>query len=279
MSMMPRSHREGMTIVELLVAMVVAAVILQAGVSLFIGQSQLVGETESQRSARYISRTGADVFMADLRRVETGLGVVSASASKVDLLVPFALGIVCTSTSAATTLSLLPTDSVRLAGATTDGFAAYARRSSSGAYAGYKAVTDFKPGSASDCTGASVTVFEAQYARLVEPGLGSVAAGTPALLYDRISYEFKDEGDGLFLFRTVNGEPEEALVGPFDPDNTAFRFYAAGSATSSASPPGNLQDVRGLELVLQGLGTRPEEATGEVSKAPLTTSVFFKNTP
>lgn len=271
-----RSTREGMTLIELLIAMVIAAVILQAALGFFMGQSRLVGENESRRSARDISRTAVHVFMADLRRVETQNGVQSASASAVEVLVPFALGIVCESSPGAMTVSLLPTDSVRLADADDDGFAGYALRNTSGAYVGFTAASGLGTGAQADCVDAEIAVFGAQYVRAIEPGTGGASVGMQALLYDRIEYEFQSEDEGLFLYRTVNGGTAEQLVGPFDPDETRFRFFSGPGAATDA-PPANLQNLSGLELVLQGLGNRPEAGSGEYATAPLTTSVFFKN--
>lgn len=271
--------RDGMTLIELLVAMVVTAIILQGAVSFFTGQSRLVGENESRRSARDASRSAMNVFMADLRRVETGNGVLAASASVVDVRVPFALGIVCASSGAGTTVSLLPTDSVRLADAVSGGVAGYALRNTAGAWVGFTSGATVGTGSAATCTAAGVTVFDAKYVRTVAPAAGILPAGTQMLFYDRIRYEFVSEAQGLVLYRSINGGTAEELVGPFDPAETRFRFFRDGDSEADDAPPGTLTDIRGLEIVLHGRGDRPRAGTTTVSTAPFTASVFFKNRP
>ena len=274
-----------MSLAELLVAMLVGAVILQGALGFFISQSRLVGENESRRTARTAARSAMNVFMADLRRVETGNGIISASGSAVEVRVPFALGIVCSSSTgllgvlgASTTLSLLPTDSVRLSGALDDGLAGFATRNGSGTYAGFTAATDLVPGDPDDCTSNGVAVFNSRYVVQPKPDLGA-PVGSQVLLYDRIRYEFDASDGGLVLTRTVNDGVEEELVGPFDAEDTRFRFYAAGSAVASDAPPATLGDIRGLEIVLIGQGDRPRPGSTTRAKAPLTASVFFKNRP
>jgi type II secretory pathway pseudopilin PulG len=271
-----------MTLIEVLIAMVVAVILLQVTMAFFIGQSRLVGENESRRSSRDVTRTAMNVFMTDLRRVETGNGVVDASGSAIDLRVPFAIGVVCGND----VISVLPTDAVRLQAATVTGFG-YAVRANTAATGGYGAVADAPAAQATvvdkaECNPLTVAVPEHGLA-LEIPGVDATSGAAPGaliMMYERISYRFAEEDGQRFLERSINGASWERLVGPFDATDTAFRFYYSNDTESTDNEPNTLlerQSIRGIELVLVGVGDRPRPGSTEPAHAPLTTAVFFKN--
>ena len=260
----------------MLIGMVLAALILQGAVSFFIGQSRLVGESESRRGAREAARSAMHVFLADLRRVEATGGVAAASGSSVTLNVPYAMGLVCASTVLNTTISLMPSDSVVLANAR---FAGYAWRDwSAGTYT-YPALATISGGVTSACTNTGVRLFPGGGARTLTPTAGvGIRPGTPIFLYQRVTYDFEPDGVGSRLVRTVGAGDPEVVVERFEAASR-FRFFEEGSADAVDDPPADLGTIRGLEIVLEGLGDRPRPGSGTVATAPLTLAVFFKNRP
>lgn len=266
----------GMTLIELMVSMVVAAVILGALVTLFIGQSRLFGEQESQRTAREAVRSAVHVLTSDLRRIEASGGVEAASAESITIRTPFAMGLVCSSSAANTTVSLLPPDSASYANAEISGFAWRA----GGTYS-YVPATTLDAGTASLCTGALITTLAGGRVVRISPGAGAgVPAGTPAMLYERVRYDFRGGASGFTLVRTIiTPGAEEALVESFDGAGTRFRYFAGADDEAEDDPPSDLSDIRGVELVLEGLGDRPRAGSNTIATAPVTATVFFRNRP
>lgn len=266
-----------MTLVEMLVGLVVSGIMLGALVGLFINQSQLTGDRASRRVARDVVRSGSQILSADIRRLESSGGVEAASADSVTLRVPLAIGLVCGSSgggSPSTTVSLLPTDSVRYATAAVSGFA---WRSQAGAYT-YMPTTGLGSGTASTCSSASVSTLSGGRVVELTAGSGAIPAGAPALLYERIRYAFTDTGSGVALVRTlVESGDREVLVTNFSDGGTRFRFFVGSSGTAQDAPPADLSDLTGLELVLEGQGDRPRVSDGAVATVPLTVPVYFKN--
>jgi hypothetical protein len=115
---------------------------------------------------------------------------------------------------------------------------------------------------------------------VVTPGVATgPTAGTPVFLFQRIRYQFATSTlmpGRLALLRTlVTPNTTEELVAPFD-STAGFRFYTAGSATSTSTVPAPLSDIVGFDLQLVGLNDRAPSSTA-ADQAPLTTAVFFQN--
>lgn len=270
-------RRHGMTLVEMLIGLVVGGIMLGALVGLFINQSQLTGDQASRRAARDVVRSASRILSSDIRRLESLGGVEHASPDSVTLRVPFAAGLVCASSgggSPSTTLSLLPTDSVRYATAEVSGLA---WRSQAGDYS-YVPTTGVAAGAASTCSSASISTLSGGRVVDLSAGSGAIPEGAPAFVYERIRYAFTDTGSGLSLVRTlVESGDEEVLVTNFGDAGTRFRFFVGASTSAQDAPPSDLGDLTGLELVLEGRGDRPRVSDGTVATESSTVPVFFKN--
>jgi Tfp pilus assembly protein PilW len=276
--MKPRrlGNESGVTLVELLVGLVVASIIMVGLLRMFIGESRLFGQWESQRTARDVARGASQVLSADLRRLEATGGVEAASASSITLRVPFSMGLVCASSAGSTTASLLPADSVMRTDAAPSG---QAWRTPTGySYAG---LTSVAAGAAATCTAANITTVTGGRVVAITPGAGAgVTAGTPLFLYQRVVYEFGSAASGTALTRRqLSGAGgEEFLVETLVTSGTRFRFFVGTSDVAQDSPPADLTTLRGFELVLEGQGeyARPGEA---LPSAELSQPVFFRNAP
>ena len=270
--------RRGFTLVELLIGMIVAGIVGVALLRLIVGQSQFFQTQDAIREARSASRASLNLILSDLRMVEADGGVASASATQITVLVPYAFGVVCTSSAATTVVSLLPTDSVMYAG---PGFSGYAWRTASSSTYSYVegGITIGKP-VAGICAAESITTLAAGSEISLSPGAVGASPGDPIFLFRRTQYSFGDSKAipgriGLWRTFTTTGTTEE-LVAPFQ--NTAkFQFYVLNADTSQAAVPPILSNVRGIELLLNTASTSSISGRPSPLNFDLTTAVFFKN--
>jgi hypothetical protein len=118
-------------------------------------------------------------------------------------------------------------------------------------------------------------------AGLVAPPVGP-EVGSIIFLYRRVRYEFKASvaiPGRTALWRTtldIGGSTEE-LAAPFA--NTArVNFYVLDNPTPQAVVP-PLGNIRGLELVLDGMSEQTPGGSTAPKTSNVRTSVFFENRP
>jgi prepilin-type N-terminal cleavage/methylation domain-containing protein len=292
--------RRGFTLVELLLSLIVTAIIGAALIRMVLGQARFMDQQEAWRAARSVSRSGINRLMSDLRAVEATGGVEAAAAGGQDITirVPYAFGILCRTNAALTTVSLLPVDPTMFAEL---GYSGFAWRNAAGTYT-YVAGTALPviPGTVADCTGALPAGFGittlasingspagqvvnlAHAAALPAAVPNGALVGSVVFMYRRIRYEFKNSvilPGRIGLWRTVvaTGATEE-LAAPFA--NTArFNFYRLNNTAPQMAVPAQLQEVRGLELVLDGMSEQTPNGSAAPKTANVRTSVFFENRP
>ncbi len=293
--------RRGFTLIELMVSLIVATIVGGALVRMTLAQARFMDQQEAWRSARSVSRSGINRLVSDLRNVEAVGGVEAAVAGGQDftIRVPYAFGVLCRVNANVTTVSLLPVDSAMYNGPGYSGFAW--RKNTTGAYT-YVAGTALPvlPGTVIDCTGALPVGFGittvasingspagqvvnlTSAAGLLAPPAGP-DVGSIVFLYRQVRYQFKNSVSvpgRTALWRTtlgIGGTTEE-LAAPFA--NTArVNFYVLNTATAQAAVPALLSDIRGLELVLDGMSERTPGGSTAPKTANVTTSVFFQNRP
>ena len=267
----------GFTLIELIIAIAMFGIVATALTRLMIVQSQFVSEQDAGRFARSASRGALNVFISDLRMVEVSGGMVAAAAQDITVRVPYAFGVICGTSGANTTISLLPTDSVTMANAAFSGFAWR------GSNAGYNYVEGGAslPGSSTpgSCTAASLTTLPDGQIVNVQPTINA-PAGTPIFLFQRVRYEFKasDVMPGrIGLWRTlVQTGASDEIVAPFDAA-TRFRFFVLNAGSAQDAVPAAITDIRGLQLVLQGASEQAPQGSAQPETFALTAAVFFKN--
>ena len=188
--------RRGVTMIELLIAMVIAAVLGAATLSLMMSQGRFAERAEGQRAGRRVGRSAINALSNDLRMVDPDWGVEAASATSITVKVPYALGIVCASTTSLQTVALLPVDSVAL---NLPGYSGYASRNSGGVYSTYSGGTVTEIAFPAACTTANVVPITApasapnqktRVVTMVTTGATVLTAGTPVMLYRRTQFYF-----------------------------------------------------------------------------------------
>ena len=282
--------RRGFTLIELLVGLVVASLVGTALLSIVLAETKAFGKRDAWRNARSVSRQSLNFLSSELTMVETTGGIEAAATNgrSLTVRVPYALGLMCSSTGSSTTVSLLPSDSTL---SYAPGFSGFAYRN--GPVYNYvtTGATLANSGTAGNCTAAAVGVttlgapgaVAANAGRLVTLG-GTIspvpARGTPFLLFRRITYEFKASvavPGRIGLWRTVlaTGATQE-LAAPFD-TTSMFRFYVLNADSAQTAVPGSLSTIRGLELQLDGESETIARGDTEPRTFRNTITIFFKN--
>jgi prepilin-type N-terminal cleavage/methylation domain-containing protein len=286
--------RRGFTLIELLISLIVASIIGTALVRMVLSQARFMDQQEAWREARGVSRGGLNRLLSDLRSVEAAGGLVAAAAGGQDftIRVPYAFGVLCGIAANVYTVSLLPVDATTFA---EGGFTGFAIRSNTTGTYGYHLSNVLNlAGTTAFCLNAlydsihTVPAFNGSPAgRVVNitRTAGSIvpapSRGSVVYLYRNVRYEFKASvavPGRTGLWRTlVTPNTTEELVAPFDA-TARVNFYNLNATPAQAAVP-TLTDVRGLELVLNGMSERTPSGSAAPKTANITTSVFFENRP
>lgn len=269
-------RRSGVSLVELLVAMTLLGIVGLSILRTFTSQARLADLQVKRLDARAVSRAPVNLFMSEARMVETGNGVVAATASSVTLRIPVVMGLVCGTSGAATVLSLMPVDSAVLASASVSG---HAYRQASGVYSYTEAATAVSSYSGQACNNESITTVAGGTMVAVTPQMAAAEIGTVAFLYQRVRYDFATSTaitGRVGLWRTLeqSGATEE-LAAPFDAASR-FRYYRADQDTVDTGVPA-LAAIRGIRLELVGASERNRFGKVTPEKSQLQTAVFFMN--
>ena len=292
--------RRGFTLVELLLSLIVTAVVGAALVRMVLGQARFMDQQEAWRGARAVARGGVNRLASDLRMVEATNGVSAAVAGGQDFTVrvPYAFGVICLAAGNTLTLSMLPVDSAMY---NAPGHSGFAVRADDGTYAYYTStVLDGIPANIGNgnCTGVAapdkpITTLASMNGSPAGNTITvtATAAFNPAVkkgqivfLYRRIRYQFKNSvalAGRTGLFRApvdAVGGPEEEIATPFAA-TARVNFYVLNNAVAQAAVPGTLGDIRGFELVLDGMSERAPQGSATYKTANVRTSVFFENRP
>jgi hypothetical protein len=242
----------------------------------FTSQARMVDLQTRRLDARAVSRASVNFFMSEARMVETGSGVVAASASSVTLRIPVVMGMVCGTSGAATVLSLMPVDSVMMASAAISG---HAYRQGSGVYSYTEGTTAVSSYGGSACDDESITTVAGGTMVAVTPQMAGAEVGTVAFLYQRVRYDFAASTEltgrvGLWRTLEKSGASEE-LAAPFDAASQ-FRFYRTDQDTVDTGVP-TLSQIRGIRLELVGASERTRFGKNTPETSRLQTAVFFMN--
>jgi len=267
----------GHTMIELVVAMVVMGVVGAAIVRLIVSESRGFAAQDAAQEARKVARAAVNLLTSELRMVEVTGGVTAASATSITVRIPYAIGIVCNSS----TISTMPVDSLMFAQAT---FSGYAWRDTLGVYT-YVAGGSAGAGSAGNCTGQSITTLAGGKVVSLSNALPAGAlVGNPVMLYQTITYYFGNSAlisGRTGLFRQVGGglssTAAEEIAAPFDATTSLFKFFVLNVDTAQSAVPGTLANIRGIELDLTGASRYTPRGRTTPKTVPTTTAVFFQN--
>ena len=271
-----------MSIAELLIGMVILAIVGMGLTRVMASQARYFDHQKTGNLARAVSRGPLNRVVSDLRMVEAGGGVISASPSAVEMRVPYAMGVVCGPgpTNTYTHISLLPVDSAMYSA---PGYSGYAWRGGDGVYHYVADNTTKEVGIVTVCDNFGIKSLLSEGARVIRimPKLDSAATyGTPVFLFRDVRYSFGASTTvpgtiGLFRTRMEDNVTEE-LSAPYDV-TAKFKFFVGTSMTAQDNPPVDLSTIRGLEMHMTGMSERTPTGESQKKRAPFVTAVFFKN--
>jgi prepilin-type N-terminal cleavage/methylation domain-containing protein len=287
--------RRGFTLVEIVITLTILGIVGAGLVKLILVQARFSESQMALRNARTVSRNAMNIMLTDLRMVQDKGGLLAASPESVTVRIPLAFGLVCTT--GAPTISLLPVDSAMSAMAVYAGYAV--RDSVSGEYsytptASPTPVNNLTPITVTPnpCTmaGISPATYGTRTSRIVsltDVPSGTSNVGWPAFIYQVVTYKFAASSafpgaNRRGLWRLVKSNNPAApvtdeIIAPFDSATAKFRFYVLNADVAQDAVPANLNDVRGVELVLAGSSNQPLSAGAQTKQATMVTGVFFKN--
>jgi prepilin-type N-terminal cleavage/methylation domain-containing protein len=302
MTMSPlRRARRGFTIVEIITALTIVAILGIAMTKLVIGQARSFQLDNGSRKARAAARSAMNILITDLRMTQDNGGVTGLDATnnrRIDVRVPLVFGVVCEVNSNNVVLSLVPADSFQVANSK---YAGFAIRQTSGIYANSVASSSdtIQATGSGRCHGGGVSRYADTITSNGRAGTVMLAGGVPpagtlvgdlAFVYQTVTYEFKTSlmyPGGLGLYRTLRGRANqdtrsEELLAPFM-TGSRFSYYtipfqSLDRPTLTAPTAANYNTVRGFQITLAAQA--PDTAVGRTTPktATTTTAVFFKNT-
>jgi hypothetical protein len=283
---MRRTDRRGVTLVELLIGTVLAAILGASLLQIFVTQSRFNDRVEQGRNARSVARTAVNYLGAELRMTDAHDGVMLAEPRRLRIREPYAMGLVCQASSTQITAAFMPVDSTLYSMGYT-GFAV--RNALDGQYSYFLNNTPPVAGTASICTSApaNITLMPGAVVLRVQGSITPVpAVATPVTLVRYIEYAFEASSavpgrQGLWRkLLDQSGNPitaqVEELVAPFD-STARFRFFILNNRIPSDTVPTALADLRGIEIQLSGESERTVRGSSAPEQANLVTSVFFLN--
>ena len=287
---MARFDRRGVTLVELMIGMVLAAILGASLLRITVTQSRFNDRVEAGRSARSVARTAVNYLSSELRMMDAHDGVVLANANQLRLRVPFAVGLVCTANASTVTGLFMPVDNTLYAMGY-NGFGV--RGAMDGQYTYYmkSGAANSVPaaGASGNCTGSPGNMTVPTGATVLQLTTGGTIApvpvvSTPVTLYRLVEFSFENSTvvpgrRGLYrrlLDNAGNTLSAEELVAPFD-STARFRFYIQNNRIPSDTVPTALADMRGIEVRLAGESERTVRGQTTPEQANLVTSIFFLN--
>jgi prepilin-type N-terminal cleavage/methylation domain-containing protein len=270
---MMRSDRRGLSLVELLIAVVLLGIVGAGITRMLQSQMRYFSRTTNAQEARSVSRNALNLLRSELRMVEP-LGIVAASADSLTVRLPYATGLNCS----LSTGTFAAIDSLTQATAV---FAGYAWKDtiSSSTYNYVASATAPAAGLPASCTTVGLAVIPGGRELILSAAIPTVVVGAPLLLYQTVTYKIAASSivpGRTALWRRVTGGANEEIAVPFDP-TTRFRFYTIGGTTAADAVPSPVTTMSGVELVLVGESERPSPGTNAPEEQATRVAVFFRN--
>ena len=294
--------RRAFTIVEIITALTIIAIIGLAMTKLILGQTRSFQYDNGARRARAAARSAMNILITDLRMVQDSTGgVIAVDGTNnrfVTVRVPTVFGFVCAIDAGDVVVSLVATDSFQLASSKYGGYAIRDSLTGEYRYVAASSADSMRATGNGRCRAGGVGITAD--AAVVAGNTGGVyvlSPGPPALTgvgsvvftWQQVKYEFKTSviyPGRLGLFRTISGlggtdVTTDELIAPFSP-TARFSYYTKFPYTTNDVPtttaPALLGNIRGFQIYLpaESSDTMPTRNTPQSANA--TTAVFFKNT-
>ena len=177
----------GFTLVELLVAVVVMAILGTALTRMLISDSRFVSRQDAMISARHAARAAMNTMAVELRMVSDS-GLLAASPDSITARLPYAFGMTCQPLGPSLIASLVPPDSLTYASAVPDGMALRA----AGTYTVIEGINASSSSQSDKCTADSIRAIPGGMYIMIS-NLGASPTPPPGqlfYLYQTVTYRF-----------------------------------------------------------------------------------------
>jgi prepilin-type N-terminal cleavage/methylation domain-containing protein len=289
----PTRTRRGFSLVEIITALTILAIIGVAMTRLMLSQTRGYQYDNGARRSRTAARSAMNIMTTDLRMTQDNGGVTYLDATnnrRVDVRVPIGFGVVCTVGASTVVMALAPVDSFQYSSMKFGGYAI--RNATTGIYS-YVAGGTISSAGSGQCHGGpavyadTVTMGGRQGAVVQVTGAvpAGTVAGSMAMIWQTVRYSFdtsKVFSNRAGLFRIVTGSTTadtNELIAPFS-WTARFKYYTTMNPkdTAKSTTPTDYNTVRGLQIYLAAEASDTVQGRTGPKKSPLTTAVFFKNT-
>ena len=287
--------RRGFSLVEIITALTILAIIGGAMTKMLLSQSRGYQYDNGSRRSRTVARSAMNIMITDLRMTQDNGGVSYIDGTnhrRIDVRVPVAFGVVCEVTAARLVMALTPVDSFQLASIKYGGFAV--RNATTGIYS-YVEGGGIAAADVSYCHSGGVSIYAdtitmgGRSGKVVQvsgsPPAGTVV-GSLAMIWQKVEYRFDSSAvfpgrAGLYrVVKTASSADTTELLSPFS-WTARFSYFTNPAQTNDAvttTAPADLNQVRGVRILLAAEAADTVPGYRGPKKSPLTTAVFFKNT-
>jgi prepilin-type N-terminal cleavage/methylation domain-containing protein len=287
--------RRGFSLVEIITALTILAVIGGAMTKMMLSQTRGYQYDSGGRRSRTAARSAMNIMITDLRMTQDNGGVAfldGTNNQRVDVRVPVGFGVVCEVTGTALVMALTPVDSFQLATIRYGGYAV--RNATTGIYS-YVPGGTMTPTDVNRCHNGGVSIFadtitmggrQGNVVEVTGAPPGGSTVGSMAMIWQTVSYTFAPSKIytnrlGLFRILTDASPPDTSeLIAPFS-STARFSYFTNPPQTNdvaATTAPTDLNTVRGLKILFAAEASDTVPGYTGPKKSPLTTAVFFKNT-
>ncbi len=265
-------RRRGLSLVEVLIAIVLLGIVGVGITNLLRSQMRFFARGTNARDARTVSRNALNLTRSELRMAEPR-GIVAATRDSITIRLPYLMGLYCGSNTA----MFVPTDSLSLVTAQYGGYAH--RDTASGAAYTYVATsTALSTGLAATCLLAGLDTIPGGPRYIVAPAIAGLAVSAPIFLWQTVTYKFAASTlvpGRMALWRKAGSATAEEVAVPLD-TASRFNFYTTGTS-SSTTVPNPLNTTRGIEMLLYGESERTSPGQTTPEQVLQRVSIFFRN--
>ncbi len=268
----------GLTLVELLVAVVVMAILGTALTRMLISDSRFVSRQDAMISARHAARAAMNTMAVEIRMVADE-GLLAATPDSITARQPYAFGMTCQMQGTSVIASLVPPDSLTYASVVPDGMA---WRDNTGTYTVIGGIKVMSTTESAACTVDSIRAIPGgMYIKISDLGAPPPPpSGQLFYLYQTVTYRFgaSTELPGrIALWRKVGTAAAEEIVVPFDSAAGFGCLVGPKLTVKVCPPPEGIAAVRGLELRLVSASEVAPQGSTDPETFALVTQVPFLN--
>ena len=269
------NDRDGFSLIELLVAMTILAILGASVTRMLVYNSRYVTQLDAMMNARQAARAAMHTVGVELRMISTG-GLTAADPKSVTARIPYAWGMTCNMDAGDRIASLVPTDSMMFASAKAGGIG---YRGIAGNYTFITGITVAPSTAIQACDDADSVRVVPEGDLIAITGGDLVPAGSLFYLYELVQYSFAPSVDlpgRTGLWRQAGTGPNEELIAPFD-TAAGFAFLIGSNLAVQDTAPAVLGTVRGVELRLLGSSVVIPQGRTDPEVFDLRSTVLFLN--